>query len=132
MYQEIELKDLAGEHVLTGIGRVKDEDETYFFVLDGKTYFVWVDPEDNRCLINNVYLTDEHKEFIFEDFFPAQEVRVKYDEVDKYDYNIVTMFSKNSNLEVFRFGTNCVDWYPEVIFELIPGNFDVNLRNNRI
>ena len=130
MYQEIELKDLIGEHILTGVGEVKAEDETYFFVLDEKTYFVRVDPEDNRCLINNVYLTNEHEEFIFEDFFPAQEVRVEHNELDEYDHDVVTMFSKNTGLVVFQFGTNCADWYPEVIFELSPENFDVNLGNN--
>ena len=128
--EKIELKDLTGEHILTGIGEVNAEDETYFFVLDGKTYIVWVDPEDNRYSINNVYLTNEHEEFSFENFFPAQEVRVECNKSDEYDHNVVTMFSKNTGLVVFQFGTNYADWYPEVIFELRPENLDVNLGNN--
>ena len=134
-----------GIHTLSGIndliikGNYEDpyylsEDANgYVFILDGKTYVVFEDPEDGYRSCGKICEAKNGE--ICTNIFPEQKVLVKYingiKEDDWCNYKIWYYEFRNPKTKklILKIGTdNYDDYYPMSIFEYHPENLPINLN----
>jgi len=126
---KMELKDLIGKHVLSGvdmsnksIGMYEDDFEdcqVIDFVLDGKTYTAIEDPEDGyRSCMSEIKESEE----LVSNTFVGQEVVAKM-----RDNDVLELIDINTGKTVLAVGTgNTDDYYPYFVAEFTPENMSVN------
>jgi hypothetical protein len=129
----MELKDLVGEHELSGLDTFTnkatnpydDDGDGYRFVLDGVTYCAIEDPSDGyRSMLRDLEITDENVSYNF----PPQKVIGKMRNDEEYSKNdVIEFYDAITNKLVLAIGTdNYDDYYPSCIMEWNPGNLSVN------
>lgn len=136
----MELKDLIGKHMLTGVDMgsqvhhpYKDEEytencQTISFVLDGVTYTVIEDPEDGyRSSMREIIIDG----IVVENTFAPVEVLGVMRQQDKYGYKneILDLLDTITAKVVLSAGTeNTDDYYPCFVAEYTPENMAVNKK----
>ena len=130
----MELKDLVGVHLLSGIDEgVEQYGESWerldssnvLFTLDGITYKAVEDPDDGyRSYLGDIFVSDTKPKFTF----PPQEVYGRMMDDDDYSSNNVIQFiDTTTNLVVLAIGTeNTDDWYPYCVIRWNPENLLIN------
>ena len=129
----MELKDLVGEHLLSGLDtfvkpkeRHYDDDAQGFrFILDGVTYEALEDPSDGyRSYLKELDISNEKVSYTF----PAQKVFGNMKDNSSYALNDVIQFKNVDTQEiVLEFGTdNHDDWYPSCVLGWYPENLPIN------
>eukprot|EP00919_Chromeraceae_sp_WS-2016_P042264 GHVR01100535.1.p2 GENE.GHVR01100535.1~~GHVR01100535.1.p2 ORF type:complete len:133 (+),score=24.70 GHVR01100535.1:39-437(+) len=132
MVGEVELKDLIGKHVLTGIdfGKVDigshRDANTVDLLLDDKKISIIEDPEDGyRSSMNEVMMN--RKGFIVKNKFKPIEL-VGFFREPISDHDIVDFIDSMSGRVVLSIGTeNYYDYYPVFINTWTPENLHVNI-----
>jgi len=132
----MELNDLIGEHLLSGVdsnteaikryGYVYEDCEVIRFVLDEKTYKATENPDDGyRSYLNDIDVTDEK----VTNNFPPQKVFAKMKENGAYSVNnTIQFFDAITTLLVLEIGTdNTDDYYPYCVMRWLPENMAVNI-----
>lgn len=132
----VELKDLCGEHVLTGVDRTSqifksyggDEDSQVInFTLDGKTYTAAEDPSDGyRSSMRYCAVSDEPTK---NTFAPVRVVgRLKEIEPGDDDApNVLQLFDVVTGKLVLEVGTENADsYYPYWVACFSPENMAIN------
>lgn len=134
-----------GRHKLSGVGEYSVEDEWNngtieycVFVIDGKFYITYSDPEDGyrsngvlNVVSNDVIQTAVEKHGLIMNMFPEQEVIVvNFNHVDnKHEWEdkwLVRMFNEGGD-EILTVGTeNYNDYYPMSVFHWHPENLPIN------
>ena len=131
----MELKDLVGEHELSGVDttieRVKqyggyyEDCEVVRFVIDGKTYKATEDPDDGyRSYLKELEVTNEK----VTNSFPPQKVIGKMKDDSDWEKNDTIQFIDTTTGEVvFEVGTdNTDDYYPYCVLRWSPENLVIN------
>lgn len=129
----MELKDLVGEHLLSGLDTYKeppadewsDEGDAIRFVLDGVTYKAVENPDDGyRSYLRELQTTPEAVQYNF----PPQKVFAKMENDDEWGKNdVLQFFDIVSSKLVLAIGTrNYDDYYPCAILEWHPENLSIN------
>jgi len=131
----MELKDLVGEHELSGVDttteRVKqygdyyEDCEVVRFVLDGKTYKATEDPDDGyRSYLKELEVTDEK----VANSFPPQKVVGKMKDDSDWEKNDTIQFiDTTTGKVVLEVGTdNNDDYYPYCVLYWSPENLAIN------
>lgn len=136
---DIELKDLCGEHLLTGVDRSIETIEEYGnrygdcevlnFTLDGKTYTACEDPSDGyRSNMRYLRVSDKPTT---NNFQPVKVVgRMK--ENDSYQINdVLQLVDAVTGKTVLEVGTgNTDDYYPYWVAGFSPENMACNQSTN--
>lgn len=131
----MELKDLVGEHELSGVdttiekvkqyGDYYEDYEVVRFVIDGKTYKATKDPNDgHRSYMKELEVTDEKDTNVF----PPQKVigKMKADSNWKTNGTIQFIDAKTGKI-VLEVGTdNTNDDYPYCVLFWAPENLAIN------
>jgi hypothetical protein len=130
----MELEDLVGKHILSGVDEDSKSIERYGslencnvinFVLDGTTYSATEDPEDGyRSSMDEIIVSD----FTVKNSFAGIEVLGIMRGTTDYSKNDVIDFfdTKNGKL-VLSVGTeNTDDYYPSFVASFVPENMSVN------
>lgn len=131
----MKLKDLVGEHQLSGVDTTTEKVKQYCdyyedckvvrFVIDGKTYKATEDPDDGyRSYLNEIEVTDEK----VTNSFPSQKVIGKMkDDSDCKKNNIIQFIDAVTGNVVFEIGTsNTDDYYPYCVLHWYPENLAIN------
>lgn len=131
----MELKDLVGEHELSGVDTAKESVKQYGdyhedcdvvrFIIDGKTYKAIEDPDDGyRSYLNELEVTDEK----VANGFPPQKVVGKMKEDKDWETNDIIQFIDSvTNKVVLEIGTeNTGDYYPYCVLHWNPENLGIN------
>lgn len=127
---EIELKDLCGEHLLSGVDRGAekisgyDESETLNFTLDGKTYTACEDPNDGyRSSMRYLRVSAQPTT---NNFSPVKVTgRMKTDSCDVDD--VLQLVDSATGKIVLEVGTaNIDDYYPYWVAKFSPENMACN------
>jgi hypothetical protein len=129
----MELKDLVGEHELSGLDTFtkkatetwEEDSDGYRFVLDGKTYCALEDPSDGyRSNLRNLEITEDKVDYTF----PPQKVIGKMREDEEYSKNDTIEFYDAINGKlILVIGTdNWDDYYPCCIMNWYPENLSIN------
>lgn len=135
----MELKDLVGRHLLSGLDSVQEEVENGYggyndtvnvirFVLDGITYKAIEDPDDGwRSYLGELNVSTEPVRFQF----PPQEVECRMRPDTDGDWpesgNVLQMFDVFTNKIVLEIGTDTSDdYYPCCILHWYPQNLAIN------
>lgn len=133
----IELKDLCGKHILSGIevgekgfencwGEVQER--SYIkFTLDGIHYLAVEDPDDGyRSYMEDLHITDDPCEIPL----PDVEVVCYMMEDDKWQHvNVLVFIDAVNGKEILSIGTeNYDDYYPYCVLHYTPGNMSCNER----
>lgn len=131
----MELKDLVGEHELSGVDittervrlyeNYREDCEVVRFVIDGKTYKATEDPDDGyRSYLNEIKVTDEK----VTNTFPPQKVIGKMkDDESRYGSNIIQFIDTTTRKVVLEIGTdNSEDYYPCCVMDWSPENLAIN------
>jgi len=130
----MELKDLVGEHELSGVDttteRVKQYGEYYEdcevvrFVIDGKTYKATEDPDDGyRSYLKDLEVTDEK----VMNSFPPQKVIGKMKDDSGMDNDTIQFIDAATGKVVLEVGTDNTDnYYPYCVMHWSPENLAVN------
>jgi hypothetical protein len=131
----VELKDLTGKHILSGIeiGKVvreawyggTEEPNCVKFTLDGVTYMAVEDPSDGyRSYMEDLVVVEEPCKIRL----PDVEVICHMKEDDRYERNDVLVFVDALNGKtILELGTaNYDDYYPYCVMEYIPENMNCN------
>ncbi len=134
----MELKDLVGEHLLsgceTGIHPAKetyDEDAgTVLFILDGITYKAIENPSDGyRSYLDEILITDEK---ISNTFDPQRVIGKMKDDKEDYHTQVndtIQFFDAVTNKLVLEIGTdNADDYYPYCVMDWHPENLAININ----
>ena len=135
----MELKDLVGEHELSGVDSITEEKKEFEpfggctlefqvirFVLDGKTYKATEDPADGyRSCMEEIEVTDEK----ITNNFPPQKVIGKMKPGDNFNDNDTIQFRDVVTGEiVLEVGTDYYDdLYPICIMYWNPENLAINI-----
>lgn len=131
----VELKDLCGEHVLTGVDRTNqifksyggDEDSQVInFTLDGKTYTAAENPDDGyRSCMRYCAVSDEPTKNVFA---PVRVVgRLKEQGGDDEAPNVLQLFDVVTGKLVLEVGTEYADsYYPSWVACFSPENMAIN------
>lgn len=134
----MELKDLIGKHMLTGVdigSRVrhpyKDEEytencQTISFVLDGVTYTVIENPDDGYRSSMREIITDS---IVVENTFAPVEVLGVMRQRDEYGNvsDALDLLDTTTAKVVLSAGTNNTDdYYPCFVAEFMPENMAIN------
>ncbi len=135
----MELKELVGEHVLSGVdmstksiqqyGERYEDCQVINFVLDGKTYTAIEDPEDGyRSCMNEIKESEEPVSNVFE----GQRVLAKMRDDDRYETNdVLELVDLQTGKVVLSVGTgNTDDYYPYWVAEFTPENMGINTGSN--
>lgn len=126
----MELKDLSGKHILSGVDRISrkgnwvfDSEDGIMFCLDGKNYQCFEDPDDGyRSYLRDLATTDEQCRYTF----PETEVAC-YWSCDSGEDDVLTMRETVNGKIVLRIGTWDVhDWYPCCVMDYHPENLPCN------
>jgi hypothetical protein len=131
----MELKDLVGEHELSGVDTTKERVKQYGhyykdcevvrFVIDGKTYKATEDPDDGyRSYLNELEVTDEK----IANSFPPQKVIGKMKDDSDWERNETIQFiDTTTGKVVLEVGTdNMYDYYPYCVLHWYPENLAIN------
>ncbi|MBZ9632518.1 hypothetical protein LB465_17190 [Salegentibacter sp. LM13S] len=131
----MELKDLVGEHELSGVeistvkvkqyGDYYEDTEVIMFVIDGKTYKATEDPDDGyRSYLKELEVTEEK----VANSFPPQKVVGKMKKNSTYDVNDTIQFiDAVTEKIVLEVGTdNTDDYYPYCVLYWNPENLAIN------
>ena len=130
----MELTDLVGNHILSGVDRIKKpSDRSYYhedyevinFVLDGKTYTAIEDPEDGyRSCLQEIFVSEEPTL----NTFPGQEVVGRMaDNKDGQINEILELIDVTTGKVVLAIGTaNTDDYYPYWVADFNPENMSIN------
>ena len=131
----MELKDLVGEHELSGVDttteRVKqygdyyEDCEVVRFVIDGKTYKATEDPDDGyRSYLKDLEVTNEK----VTNSFPPQKVIGKMKDDSDWEKNDTIQFiDTTTGKVVLEVGTdNTDDYYPYCFLRWSPENLGIN------
>lgn len=132
----MELKDLVGEHELSGVdtttekvkqyGDYYEDCEVVRFVIDGKTYKATEDPDDGyRSYMKELEVTDEKVTNVF----PPQKVIGKMKADSDWETNDTIQFiDAVTGKVVLEVGTdNTDDYYPYCVLHWSPENLAVNV-----
>ena len=142
----MELKDLVGTHLMTGIetGTVKRDGWWYKtrncnyvkFKLDGVTYMAVEDPEDGyRSCCQELEIVDEECKIKLPDILVECKMR---DDLPIYSWgtekNDILEFYDTTNKQMFMaVGTgNTNDYYPYFVFEYVPEVLHCNGGDNQV
>jgi len=126
----MELKDLVGEHELTGVDRYNADVKTWYgsgfescehlsFCLDGVTYTAIEDPSDGyRSCMRDLEVTDIE----LKNTFSPVRVIARIGESDyEYESDILELISVANGGVILRVGTdNTDDYYPWFVCEFDP------------
>lgn len=126
----MELKDLAGKHLLSGVDRLSESLEHWGsyancdvinFVLDGVTYSVIEDPGDGyRSSMREIVVSERR---VANNFPPVEVVGVYRDRRSYYVSDILEVYDTLSGRLVIEVGTeNTDDWYPYYVANFNPEN----------
>lgn len=129
----MELKDLVGEHYLSGLDEgitpaesiYSDDANHFLFILDGITYKATENPDDGyRSYLRELEVSDEKVNYTF----PQQKVIGKMKEDDTYSRNDVIVFcNPETDKPILEIGTdNLDDYYPCCILRWNPENLPIN------
>ena len=128
----MELKDLVGEHLLSGIdtstekgGYDKSEDANVVrFVLDGKTYKATEDPSDGyRSYCGDIEVCEEK----VSNTFPPQRVLARMEENNNSENDIIEFIDVVTGKIVLEVGTDNSDsYYPTCVMSWKPENLAIN------
>lgn len=128
----MELKDLVGEHELSGVdsGILKADRESYqyedastlLFILDGKTYRVTEDPSDGyRSMMRDIEEVSDAA--VANRFAPVRVMGIYREE----SCDILELHDLKSGNLVLRIGTeNTDDYYPYFVSEFMPERMACN------
>ncbi len=129
----MELKDLVGEHYLTGVEshvskvNMWDEDaECLTFILDGVAYTAMEDPEDGyRSCLGDI-IEEPDTSIVKNRFAPIRVVAIMSDESDAEVLQLIEIESGSIILEV---GTrNTSDYYPWFVADFFPDRLACNQK----
>lgn len=134
--KEIELSELIGTHLLSGVDETTEMVKHYYdeekvtvfrFVLDGKTYKVYEDPNDGyRSSMDKIIECDEKVSHTFE----PQEVVIRMkgpDEDAQESHDAIECIDIKNGKIVLEAGTgNHGDYYPYFIGSFYPQNLSIN------
>lgn len=140
MAETVELKDLVGKHVLSGVDYFNDkiasgwDDERFEdcqvlnFVLDGKGYSAIENPSDGyRSMMREVRVIDPT---LVSNRFPPIEVFAVYRDVARGGYDsadLLYLYDIANAKLVLSVGTDrSDDYYPSFIAEFTPENMSTN------
>jgi hypothetical protein len=131
----MELIDLIGEHVLSGVdmsnksilqyGSTYENCEVVNFVLDSKTYSAIEDPSDGyRSAMSEIKVSDEPVSNMFE----GQRVLAMMRKDDRHEKNdVLELFDVQTGKIVLQVGTeNTDDYYPYWVAVFNPENMAIN------
>jgi hypothetical protein len=127
----MELKDLIGEHKLSGVDVTSESVNAYSrdgdvvrFVLNGKTYKSIEDPDDGyRSYLSEIEVTDEK----VTNNFPPQSVVGVMKPAGSYDSDVIQFIDAVTGKVVLEVGTeNVNDYYPCAIIYWSPENLAIN------
>lgn len=124
---EMELKDLAGEHVLDAVdfdvGTSRHEScEIVRFRLDGETYSAVEDPEDGYRSCLGELLTEDVQ---LKNIFPKIRVVGRYQ--SDINNDVLELIDGETGKAVLEIGTrNCDDYYPYFVGDFYPENMATN------
>ena len=130
----MELRDLVGEHVLTGLDCdvLKDEEtygslETVAFTLDNITFLAREDPDDgHRSMCSDLEIIENS---IIRNIFTKVKVICKMKNNERND--VLEVYDFVTNKLIFNIGTDDYNsYYPYFQFEYHPENMTIN--NGRI
>jgi hypothetical protein len=140
MAETVELKDLVGKHVLSGVdyshqsieaewGGGFEDCQVLNFILDGKGYSAIEDPEDGyRSTMRDLRVIDPA--LVTNTFPPIEVVAVyKVDGLGSYSYksDLLEMYDTTNGKLVLRAGTDDTDdYYPIYVAEFTPENMSTN------
>jgi hypothetical protein len=132
----MELKDLVGEHELSGVDVTHEEVESWNgtekvevvrFVLDGVTYKAVEDPDDGyRSRCDELIVCDEKISNIF---VPHKVIcKMAPDDSDGYDNkDVLIMYDAVTKALVLEIGTgNTDDYYPYCVLNWFPEGLAIN------
>lgn len=136
----IELKDLIGTHILSGVETGEMEQERLFgyescnyvkFTLDGITYMAVEDPDDGyRSYCSDLKILDEKSRYELPDIL-VDCVMCIHEDSDPWNHeNDILVFKDAKNgKEILKIGTAHVnDYYPYCVLEYNPENIHYNDR----
>jgi hypothetical protein len=135
----MELKDLVGEHELSGVDtgdeKVHKYDSYYEdcgvvrFVLDGKTYKAIEDPDDGyRSYLSKLEVTDEK---VSNTFPPQKVIGIMKPDEDYAVNDTIQFFDVITTKVVLEVGTdNTDDYYPYCVLNWNPENLAINDTKN--
>jgi hypothetical protein len=131
----MELKELVGEHVLSGVdmdnSKVKmwgenfEDCEVIRFVLDGKTYTATEDPEDGyRSCMKDIVVSEE----VVSNSFFGVDVVASMRENEPCEVNdVLVLTDTKTGKIVLEVGTeNTDDYYPCWVANFVPENMAIN------
>jgi len=131
----MELKDLVGEHELSGVDttteRVKkygyyhEDCEVVRFVIDGKTYKAIEDPDDGyRSYLMELEVTDEK---VINSFPPQKVIGKMKDDSDWEKNDTIQFIDATTKKVVLEVGTDNTDaYYPYCVLHWSPENLAIN------
>lgn len=130
---KMELKDLIGEHYLSGIDLydVPPEDSwgstgnAFRFILDGITYEAIEDPSDGyRSQLKEIMISETPVNYNF----PPQKVIGKMKDNDEsYSNDVLEFYDPVTDKLVLAIGTmNWDDYYPWCVLDWHPENLNIN------
>lgn len=131
----MELKELVGEHVLSGVdmgtksiqqyGERYEDCRVINFVLDGKTYTAIA---DGYRSMNEIKESEEPVSNVFE----GQRVLAKMRDDDRYETNdVLELVDLQTGKVVLSVGTgNTDDYYTYLVAEFTPENMGINTGSN--
>lgn len=126
----MELKDLVGQHKLTGvfIGTKKinhygrQEDVLFItFILDGITYTATEDPDDGyRSAMKNIIISNEKVSNIFP---PIEVLAMMEEDRSGRKYDVLKLINIVTGKTILAVGTKDIDdYYPSYVSEWMPEN----------
>ena len=131
----MELIDLVGEHLLSGVDFSTESIETWDhhfencqvinFVLDGITYIASEDPDDGyRSSMREIVVSD----YVVSNRFPAIRVMGKMRDPGAYENDVIELYDIKNGKLVLAVGTGDTnDYYPYWVAEFIPENMSINI-----
>ena len=131
----MDLKDLCGTHVLSGVERgfiqkpcdYIESADYMAFTLDGVTYRAVEDPEDGyRSCCRDIEII----EHVCAVRLPDVQVECTHKSENGYEsMDVLTMTDVKSGLPILEIGTgNTNDYYPYFVCEWTPENMDINIH----
>lgn len=132
----MQLSDLKGRHVLSGVDFSEEEFKDYCgdlensnvcrFRLDGVVYSAVEDPVDGyRSCMRDLFVSESGQ---MKNTFPDHEVVGRYIDKDGYDQcDILELIDVETGNVVLRIGTESTDdYYPYFVAEFVPESLSVN------
>jgi len=131
--KEINLIDLVGEHILSGVDTSSERIRSYGgyedascikFVLDNITYKATEDPDDGyRSHLKQIFICNES----VSNTFVPHKVIGKMKNSSRYGCDIIQFFDVSTKEVVLEIGTdNSDDYYPAFVMCWTPENLDFN------